>query len=95
MGTVQTVLGPIDTKDLGPTLVHEHVRISYPGDALDPSYSWDRGECVATGVERMAGLAEHGVKTFVDPCPIDLGRDPELRYTQNGLPVADEQDDGR
>ena len=78
MATVQTVLGPIDTDDLGPTLVHEHVRISYPGDQLDPGYSWDRGACIATGVERMAGLAEHGVRTFVDPCPIDLGRDPEL-----------------
>src|SRR5207237_9964690 len=74
----QPVPGPIDTDDLGPTLVHEHVRISYPGDQLDPGYSWDRGACIATGVERMAGLAEHGVRTFVDPCPIDLGRDPEL-----------------
>ena len=78
MATVQTVLGPIDTDDLGPTLVHEHVRISYPGDQLDPGYSWDRGACIATSIERMAGLAEHGVRTFVDPCPIDLGRDPEL-----------------
>ena len=78
MATVQTVLGPVDTEELGPTLVHEHVRISYPGDQLDPGYSWDRGACVATAVERMAGLAEHGVRTFVDPCPIDLCRDPEL-----------------
>src|SRR5436305_4760104 len=78
MATVQTVLGAIDSSDLGPALVHEHVRISYPGDRLDPGYSFDRGECVATAVKRMAGLAEHGVRTFVDPCPIDLGRDPEL-----------------
>ena len=41
MATVQTVLGPIDSGDLGPTLVHEHVRISYPGDQLDPAYNWD------------------------------------------------------
>src|SRR3954454_17715981 len=78
MATVQTVLGPIDSSELGPTLVHEHVRICYPGDSLDPAYSFDREACIATAVERMAGLAEHGVRTFVDPCPIDLGRDPEL-----------------
>src|SRR3954453_14893912 len=78
MATVQTVLGPIDSSELGPTLVHEHVRICYPGDSLDPAYSFDREACIATAVERMAGLAHHGVRTFVDPCPIDLGRDPEL-----------------
>jgi phosphotriesterase-related protein len=26
----------------------------------------------------MEELADHGVRTFVDPCPIELGRDPEL-----------------
>ena len=78
MATVQTVLGPIDTADMGPTLVHEHVRLSYPGDHLDPDYPVDHGACIGTAVERMAGLAEQGVRTFVDPVPIDLGRDPEL-----------------
>ena len=78
MATVQTVTGPVDTADLGPTLVHEHIRIAYPGDELDPTGHWDRSACVDTAVERMAGLSEHGVRTFVDPCPIDLGRDPEL-----------------
>src|SRR3954447_15476419 len=78
MATVQTVLGPVDTNQLGPTLVHEHVRVSYPGEQLDPASSADRKACVDTAVERMHGLAEQGVKTFVDPCPIDLGRDPEL-----------------
>jgi len=73
-----TVTGPVDAGGLGRVLVHEHVRISYPGDHLDPSYSYDRAECVATAVERMHQLAGHGVRTFVDPCPIDLGRDPEL-----------------
>jgi phosphotriesterase-related protein len=78
MARVETVTGPIDTDDLGPTLVHEHIRISYPGDELDPTGRWDRAACIETAVDRMAGLTEHGVRTFVDPCPIDLGRDPEL-----------------
>lgn len=78
MSSVQTVLGPVDSSELGRVLIHEHVRISYPGDHLDPSYSWTREGCVATAVERMQQLQEHGVRTFVDPCPIELGRDPEL-----------------
>ena len=78
MAPVRTVLGPVDADDLGRVLVHEHVRIAYPGDHLDPSYAWDRDACVATAVQRMHQLQEHGVRTFVDPCPIELGRDPEL-----------------
>jgi phosphotriesterase-related protein len=78
MAPVQTVLGPVEPDALGKVLVHEHVRIAYPGDHLDPAGHPPRDECVAVAVERMHQVAEHGVKTFVDPCPIDLGRDPEL-----------------
>src|SRR5438445_657941 len=76
MATVQSVLGPIDTSHMGPTLVHEHLSISYPGDQLDPKSTWDRKANIEAGVERMSKLAEHGVRTIVDPCPIDLGADP-------------------
>lgn len=78
MGTVQTVLGPISADDLGPTLVHEHVLISYAGDEFDPTSTWTRAGAIETAVERMRQLREFGIKTFVDPCPIELGRDPEL-----------------
>src|SRR5437588_12851051 len=91
MATVQSVLGPIDTADLGPTLVHEHLSISYPGDQLDPKSTWDRKANIEAGVERMARLREHGVRTIVDPCPIDLARDPELMAEvaqQSGMQVV-------
>lgn len=78
MSPVMTVTGPVEGDDLGRVLVHEHVYISYPGDSLDPNDKWDREECIDGAVERMRQLLEFGVKTFVDPCPIDLGRDPEL-----------------
>jgi len=78
MASVQTVLGPIDASDMGPTLVHEHVVFSYPGDELDPNWSWSREEALAVATERMQQLLEFGVRTFVDPCAIEMGRDPEL-----------------
>jgi phosphotriesterase-related protein len=78
MGTVQTVTGPVDAGALGRTLVHEHIRISYAGEELDPTYSWDRAETVARAVDKMGELLDAGFRTFVDPCPIELGRDPEL-----------------
>lgn len=91
MATVQTVTGPIGASQLGVTLVHEHIKISYPGDHLDPKYAFDRQACIDTALERMAGLQEHGVTTWVDPCPIDLGRDPELMAevsAQSGMQVV-------
>jgi phosphotriesterase-related protein len=78
MPTVQSVTGPIDAADLGRTLVHEHIRISYAGEELDPTYAWDRAETVERAVDKMGELLDAGFSTFVDPCPIELGRDPEL-----------------
>ena len=78
MAVVQTVLGPIDASDLGPTLMHEHILFSYPGDELDPTGTWTRADALAIATERMEQLKEYGVRTFVDPCPIEMGRDPEL-----------------
>ncbi len=73
-----TVRGPIDSAALGRVLVHEHVQISYAGELLDWKPALPREERIQRAVQRMLELAEHGVKTFVDPCPIELGRDPEL-----------------
>jgi phosphotriesterase-related protein len=78
MTKVQTVTGPVDGADLGRTLVHEHIRISYNGEELDPTYAWDRAETVARAVDKMGELLDAGFRTFVDPCPIELGRDPDL-----------------
>lgn len=78
MPDVMTVTGPVPAERLGRVLVHEHIRISYPGDWLDPNLTYDRTRCVETAVDRMRQLMEHGVRTFVDPCVIEQGRDPEL-----------------
>jgi phosphotriesterase-related protein len=77
--TVQTVTGPVDAGDLGRTLVHEHIRISYAGEEYDRNYSqWSRADTVELAVDKLGELLDAGFRTFVDPCPIELGRDPEL-----------------
>ncbi len=78
MAVVQTVLGPLDVAEMGPTLVHEHVYFSYPGDELDPTGTWSRADALSIAIERMEQLKDHGIRTFVDPCAIEMGRDPEL-----------------
>jgi phosphotriesterase-related protein len=76
---VQTVTGPIGLDQLGRTLMHEHLFIAFPGAEFDPSATFDRAGFVAETVRRLRQLRiEHGVSSFVDPCPIELGRDAAL-----------------
>ena len=76
---VQTVTGLVQPEALGRTLIHEHVLIGFPGwnlDALAPKYV--RAEAMARAVDQMQELGDLGIGTFVDPCPMDLGRDVEF-----------------
>jgi len=77
--TVQTVTGPVAAADLGITLVHEHVLVGTPGwqfDAKAPPFR--RADTMARAVDAMHELQAEGVCTFVDPCPMDGGRDVEF-----------------
>jgi phosphotriesterase-related protein len=76
--SVMAVHGPVAAGELGRTLVHEHVLIASNGSQLDPTRRFDRADIIARGVDAFAALHEHGVATVVDPCPIELGRDPEI-----------------
>ena len=79
MERIQSVTGSCSPAELGLTLVHEHLLIGFPGwqmDALAPRF--ERAEAMARGVDRLQELAELGVSTFLDPCPMDLGRDVEF-----------------
>jgi phosphotriesterase-related protein len=76
MPTVQTVLGPRDTDKLGRVLIHEHVMVGYPGWFMDTRMPpFIREEALARVVDAFQQLHAYGVKTVIDPCPMDLGRD--------------------
>ncbi len=78
MSTVQTVTGPIDSSQLGRTLMHEHLVIGYPGWESATLDQPDRSEMLRICIGRIEQLQELGYRSMVDPCPSDLGRDPEL-----------------
>ena len=74
MAKVNTVLGPMSTKNLGFTLMHEHLLVAFPHavqeypDLLVPNVL----EYVVAGLKRAkAG----GVDTVLDMTTLDLGRD--------------------
>jgi phosphotriesterase-related protein len=76
---VQTVTGLARPEDLGRTLIHEHVLVGFPGWDLDANAPpFRRAEVMARAIDQMQELCDLGVGTFVDPCPMDLGRDVEF-----------------
>jgi phosphotriesterase-related protein len=76
---VNTVLGPIRPEALGLTLMHEHPMIAWWGWQLDPAAPViPRKEAVKVCVDRMEELKAFGMRSLLDPCPMDLGRDVEF-----------------
>ena len=76
---VNAVHGKLKVEDLGRTLIHEHVLIGFPGwfmDARMPAFK--RAEAIERVVNAFQELHGHGVRTVIDPCPMDLGRDVEF-----------------
>ena len=76
MAIINSVLGPLDTKNLGVTLCHEHLQdsstaltLNYP-ELLEPAYK----KHIIDGLKKAhAG----GINTVVDATTMDLGRDVE------------------
>ena len=76
MPTVQTVRGPVDTAELGRTLMHEHVFVLDPEVTANYPEEWgDEDARVADAVARLQALADQGTRTLVDLTVLGLGRD--------------------
>ena len=78
MSAVNSVLGPVDTADLGFTLSHEHVanlplsvRHTYPEFI-------DREGIIEQSVAYLKEAYDEGLRTIVDTTTFDLGRDVGL-----------------
>jgi len=71
---VETVRGPIESGDLGITLMHEHVFVLTPDMLANYPAGWDEEERVADAVDKLRRLKALGVDTIVDPTVVGLGR---------------------
>ena len=73
--TVETVTGPVDTGELGQTLMHEHVFVLNADVQQNYPEEWgSEDDRVADAVQKLGKLAATGVRTIVDPTVIGLGR---------------------
>jgi phosphotriesterase-related protein len=76
--SVSTVLGPVQSSQLGLTLYHEHLKIAWLGWEMDPFNAYDRADALRRSIEDMKELKDLGVSTVIDPLPMGLGRDPDF-----------------
>jgi phosphotriesterase-related protein len=72
---VQTVAGPVDSADLGFTLMHEHVVSADPEIMANYPDWWDEDADTAAARAELTRIAGLGVRTVVDLTVIGLGRD--------------------
>ena len=79
MATVNSVRGPLDTNQLGVTLMHEHICSTSAGFwQAWPDFFGGREKFIEGVSQTLAEAKAGGVDTFVDLTTIDLGRDIRL-----------------
>lgn len=77
-GLIHTVSGPISSKRLGKTLIHEHFLVDFIGaDKVTPD-RWNRDQVVKKVLPYLMEAKQAGIKSIFDCTPNFLGRDIEL-----------------
>lgn len=92
MGVVNSVLGPVQTADLGFTLSHEHVGTNAAGLRHTYPEFIDRSGIIEESSEALKQAYDEGLRTMVDVSTFDLGRDvammPEVSR-RSGVQIID------
>ena len=75
MTAVNTVLGPVDSADLGFTLSHEHITLGAAGTAATYPGFQDMEAIADAATAALTEAYEGGVRAIIDVTTLDLGRD--------------------
>jgi phosphotriesterase-related protein len=75
MAIVNSVLGPLDTAEMGFTLSHEHVGTNAAGLRHTYPEIIDRAGIVEQSVAALLEARDEGLRTIIDVSTFDLGRD--------------------
>jgi phosphotriesterase-related protein len=78
MATVSTVLGPVDTRELGFTLSHEHIATGSAGMRHTYPEFFDREGTIEDAAAALKQAYDEGVRSYIDATTFDLGRDIEM-----------------
>lgn len=75
--TIQTTTGIFPIEKLENVLMHEHIVLGYAGWFYDPRCAeFNHAVAEQQTLDRLKKLRDRGVNLVVDPCPIELGRNP-------------------
>jgi len=75
---IYTVLGPIDSRNLGVTLMHEHIMVDFIGARGFSPDRYDRRVVHQRMLPFLEELKRQGVSAFAECTPMYLGRDAAL-----------------
>ena len=75
MATVETVNGPVDVEELGPTLIHEHFRATDEAGRTQFPHLYDEQREWEAAISDATAVRGHGVRTVVEPSAMFLTRD--------------------
>ncbi|MEX2160069.1 MAG: phosphotriesterase-related protein [Dehalococcoidia bacterium] len=88
MATVETLRGPIDTAQLGTTLMHEHVFVLSDGVPEQFPSVFDEAAHTEPARAKLQALSEAGVHTIVDLTVMGNGRNiPRVLRVASDLPI--------
>ena len=80
MAMVETVLGPVDSSELGVTLSHEHVLVDAGNDVRHYSWMFDMDETRRVLTAELQQAKDGGIDAIIDLSTPDLGRN--VRFVQ-------------
>ena len=75
MSNIESVLGPMETSDLGFTLSHEHIVVSSAGiPQIYPEFI-QREDSITEAIKVLSEAKDEGLDSIIDVTTLDLGRD--------------------
>jgi phosphotriesterase-related protein len=75
---IMTVKGPVPSKEMGVSLIHEHILVDFIGADSITDQRWDRSKVVERSLPFLKQIKELGCQTLIECTPAYLGRDPLL-----------------
>ena len=73
-----TVNGPVSSKEMGVSLIHEHILVDFIGADSITFMRWDKSKVADRSLPFLKQIKDLGCQTFIECTPAYLGRDPLL-----------------
>lgn len=73
-----TVNGPVSSKEMGISLIHEHILVDFIGADSVTFMRWDKSKVADRSLPFLKQIKDLGCQTFIECTPAYLGRDPLL-----------------